>query len=157
MPTGSGAQYAERKGISVMEHTQAIVSSELGLRLLTSEGALPLRARLRYSAEDPYAVETLFDAGGEQPVRWVFARDLLAEGLSRAVGDLDITVRPALDEHGAAAIHILLDSPDGRALLEGNADEVRAFITKTYEVVPAGRESEYVDVEGELLSLLGEA
>lgn len=140
-----------------MEHASATIASEIGLRLLTSEGALPLRAELRYSADDPYAVETVFDAGGEQPVRWVFARDLLAEGLSRAVGELDISVRPALDERGAAAVHILLDSPDGRALLEGSADDVRAFVAKTYEAVPAGQESDHLDVEAELLSLLRQA
>ncbi len=140
-----------------MEHAATTVSSEISLRLLTSEGALPLQAELRYDPADPYAVETLFDAGGDQPVRWVFARDLLAQGLSRAVGELDISVRPAIDEHGAAAVHILLDSPDGRALLESNADEVREFVSKAYALVPAGCESDHIDVDAELLSLLGEA
>ena len=37
--------------------------------------------------QDPLAVEALFDDGAPDPVRWVFARDLLAAGLDRRTGE----------------------------------------------------------------------
>ena len=139
------------------ERLPATVSTELGLRLLASDGALPLAAELRYDAADPYAVEALFDTGGDTPVRWVFARELLAEGLARAVGEGDVLVRPALDDRGSAAVHLVLASPDGRALLEAPAEEVRAFLSETYSLVGRGEESDHVDLDAALLTLLGAA
>lgn len=139
------------------EQLPATISTELGLRLLASEGALPLSAELRYDMGDPYAVEALFDTGADAPVRWVFARDLLAEGLSRAVGEGDVLVRPALGEHGAAAVHLVLASPDGRAQLEASAEHVRAFLAETYDLVGRGRETDHVDIDAALLALLGTA
>jgi hypothetical protein len=62
-----------------MEH--ATVSTQLPLSLLSADGEdLPVVAKLRYSAQDPLAVEALFHDGSPDPVRWVFARDLLARG-----------------------------------------------------------------------------
>lgn len=135
----------------------ATISYEVALRLLAAEAALPLSAELRYDAADPYAVEALFDTGAESPVRWVFARDLLAEGLTRATGEGDVVVRPAVDEQGAAAVHLVLASPDGRAMLEASAEDLRGFLSDTYAVIPRGRESDNVDVDAALLSLLGTA
>jgi hypothetical protein len=143
------------RGRKVREQVPATISCEIGLRLLASEGALPLVAQLRYDAADPYAVEALFDTGADTPVRWVFARDLLSDGLARAAGEGDVIVRPALDEDGSAAVHLVLASPDGRAMLEANSEELREFLDQTYGVVPRGSESERVDIDAELLSLLG--
>ena len=61
------------------------VSYPLALSLLSADGAeLPLAAELRYTSQDPLAVEALFDDGGDEPVRWVFARDLLSSDLTTA-------------------------------------------------------------------------
>lgn len=143
------------RGRKVREQVPATISCEIGLRLLASEGALPLAAELRYDVADPYAVEALFDTGADSPVRWVFARDLLSDGLARTAGEGDVVVRPALDEDGSAAVHLVLASPDGRAMLEANSEELREFLDQTYVVVPRGSEAERVDIDAELLSLLG--
>jgi hypothetical protein len=56
------------------------VSYPFVLNLLGVDGtARPLDAELRYTAADPLAVEALFDNGSDDPIRWVFARDLLAD------------------------------------------------------------------------------
>ena len=59
------------------------VSYPLALSLLSANGGEhPLAAELRYTTQDPLAVEALFDDGGDEPVRWVFARDLLSSDLT---------------------------------------------------------------------------
>lgn len=104
-----------------MEH--ATVSHQFALSLLSSAGDdLPLCAELRYSAQDPLAVEALFDEGGPDPVRWVFARDLLSAGLDRRTGDGDVIVWPTQDAQDRPVVHLRLRSPNGDALLEASAD-----------------------------------
>ena len=104
-----------------MDH--ATVSTQLALSLLSSEGDdLPIVAELRYSAHDPLAVEALFDDGTPDPVRWVFARDLLAAGLDRRTGDGDVVSWPTQDAQAHPAVHLRLRSPNGDALLEAPAD-----------------------------------
>ena len=98
------------------------VSYPLALSLLSADGAeLPLAAELRYSSQDPLAVEALFDDGGDEPVRWVFARDLLSSGLDHRSGDGDVVVWPTHDADGTRAVHLRLRSPHGDALLEASA------------------------------------
>ena len=70
-----------------------MVSHHLALSLLSADGDdIPVVAELRYSAQDPLAVEALFDDGTPDPVRWVSARDLLAAGLDRRTGDGDVVI-----------------------------------------------------------------
>ena len=60
----------------------ATVSAELGLRLVAAEQAVvPLVASLYYRGSDPYAIRMAFHVGAEEPVEWIFARDLLADAL----------------------------------------------------------------------------
>lgn len=72
------------------------VSAEVGLRLVVAEQTLvPLVASLYYSDRDPYAVRVAFHVGTDEPVEWIFARDLLAAGLTAAEGDGDVRVWPS--------------------------------------------------------------
>src|ERR671933_682397 len=78
------------------------VSCELHLRLVvSSESSLPVPAGLRYDTADPYAVHATFHTGAEETVEWVFARDLLAEGLHRPTG----TGPPPLRSRSGALAH----------------------------------------------------
>src|SRR5215469_18454835 len=71
-----------------MMNRSAIVSAELGLMLIVPDhDAVPLVASLFYSADDPYAVRMAFHVGMDEPVEWIFARDLLAAGLKGASGE----------------------------------------------------------------------
>ena len=59
------------------------VAAELGLRLVVPEhDGVPLTASLHYRAEDPYAIRMAFHVGMDEPVEWIFARDLLAGGMT---------------------------------------------------------------------------
>ncbi len=142
-----------------MDRLPASISRELTLRLVHGVGPpLVIHAELRYGAEDPYAVEALFDAGGAAPVRWVFSRDLLAAGLRDHVGEGDVSVGPvpAPRDGGShePAVRLRLASPDGSAVLEASAVALDAFLTETYAVVPAGAESAHLDVDAAIGAIL---
>src|SRR2546430_15433147 len=68
----------------------ATVAAELGLKLVVPEhGGVPLTASLCYRDDDPYAIRMSFHVGMEDPVEWLFARDLLAVGMQTPVGEGD--------------------------------------------------------------------
>jgi hypothetical protein len=134
-----------------------MVSAELEVRLvLPGQAIMPLVARLFYSHEDPYAISIAFAAGLDEPVEWIFARDLLAMGIEGHEGLGDVTVWPSADSEGGApgsVLHIELSSPLGQAHFEVSAREISDFLRRTYQIVPAGEESEHIDVEDELNDL----
>jgi hypothetical protein len=86
-------------------------------------------------------------------VEWVFARDLLRHGLSNPTGDGDVHVWPSWGT-GRELLMISLTSPDGQAVLEASADDVRSFLDRTTAVVPDGQESDFLDLDAALTRLL---
>src|ERR1700690_3688875 len=72
------------------------VSAELGLRLVVPQQTIvPLVASLYYSGTDPYAIRMAFHVGTDEPVEWIFARDLLAAGIESRHGEGDVQVWPS--------------------------------------------------------------
>jgi Streptomyces sporulation and cell division protein, SsgA len=139
-----------------------------------------------YSGSDPYAVRMAFHVGTDEPVEWIFARDLLAAGIESRQGEGDVHVWPSpmsceetddLDVIGAVGtpesqeasepreaqgtsgkvLNIQLSSPFGQAHFEAPAQAMSAFLARTYQIVPAGKESSYIDIETELNDLLRNA
>ena len=151
------------------------ISAELGLKLVVPQQTIvPLVASMYYSGSDPYAVRMAFHVGTDEPVEWIFARDLLAAGIEVRRGDGDVQVWPSstsvaetsgLDMIGAAesretqgkVLNIELSSPFGQARFEAPAEAMAAFLQRTYQIVPAGQESRYIDIETELNDLLRNA
>ena len=148
------------------------ISAELGLRLVVPQQTIvPLVASMFYSGSDPYAVRMAFHVGTDEPVEWIFARDLLAAGIESRQGEGDVHVWPSpgpcaetsdLDLTGAAesgekVLNIELSSPFGQAHFEAPAQAMSAFLRRTYQIVPAGQESSYIDIEAELNDLLRKA
>jgi hypothetical protein len=105
-----------------------------------------------YDVRRPYAVivQMLTRTG---PVRWMFARELLADGRLGVEGPGGaVVVSPAADE---SEVLIDLSSPAGRALLWTDAAVVSRFLNATYRLVPAGTESARIDwdrVVGDVLN-----
>jgi hypothetical protein len=140
-----------------MTNTSATVSADLGLSLVVPEhGAVPLVASLYYSAEDPYAIRMAFHVGTDEPVEWIFARDLLAVGIEGAAGEGDVQVWPGT-ERGQDLLNIALSSPFGEAHFEAPLAETAEFLKRTFEVICAGRESDHIDLDTELDELLWRA
>jgi hypothetical protein len=129
------------------------VESSVQLRLVVADAdAVPLPVSLRYSASDPYAVRAVFSGDGME-VEWVFARELLRTGLGSPVGDGDVHVWPSWGT-GRELLMISLTSPDGQAVLEASASDVRSFLDRTAAVVPDGDESAHLDLDAALARLL---
>jgi hypothetical protein len=151
------------------------ISAELGLKLVVPQQTIvPLVASMYYSGSDPYAVRMAFHVGTDEPVEWIFARDLLAAGIESRHGDGDVQVWPSpvsvaetgdLDLVGEAereetvgkVLNIELSSPFGQAHFEAPAEAMSAFLQRTYHIVPAGQEGRYIDIETELNDLLRNA
>jgi len=146
-------------------NSSATVSAELGLRLVADEQTIvPLVASLFYSGSDPYAIRMAFHVGADDPVEWIFARDLLADGLMTPEGDGDVRVWPSLEtapddeEYGdRSVLNIELSSPFGEAHFEAPADAIASFLDRTYRIVPVGRETHVIDFDAELNGLLWQA
>jgi hypothetical protein len=149
------------------------ISAELGLKLVVPQQTIvPLVASLYYSGRDPYAVRMAFHVGTDEPVEWIFARDLLAAGITSRQGEGDVQVWPstqscaetegldaigAADTEGDAVLNIELSSPFGRAHFEAPTRAMAAFLDRTYQIVPADQESDFIDIETELNDLLRQA
>src|SRR5947207_11750855 len=107
-------------------NTSAIVAAELGLRLVVPEhGGVPLTASLYYRGDDPYAIRMAFHVGMEDPVEWIFSRDLLAEGLDHHAGEGDVRIWPSCRRD---VLNISLSSPHGRAHFEAPLAAFTSFL-----------------------------
>ena len=139
-------------------NSSSTISAELCLRLVVSQQTIhTLVATFLYSREDPYAIRMKFQDGVDEPVEWIFARDLLSTGIEGREGLCDVTVWPSPGSEDIApgsVLNIELFSPYGQAHFEAPAREISDFLRRTYRIVPAGEESEHVDVEAELNDLL---
>lgn len=115
-----------------------------------SEG---IHAKLRYLCHDPYAVYLSFPAAvglDGEAVEWIFARDLLDDGLYEPTGDGDVRLWPC----PPGRVMIEFESPHGMATIEFAAADVHEFLRGSYLAVPAGEESRHVDLDAELAALL---
>ncbi|MEW2354063.1 SsgA family sporulation/cell division regulator [Spirillospora sp. NPDC029432] len=134
-------------------NSSTTVSAELGLRLVVPDRTtVPLLARVEYTADDPYAIRMAFYVGEDEPVEWIFARELLTVGIVRKVGDGDVEVWPSGTHDDT--LNLALSSPFGNALFEAPLAALAEFLHRTHELVPAGREAEYIDIDTELQNLL---
>ncbi|HEX6449747.1 MAG TPA: SsgA family sporulation/cell division regulator [Trebonia sp.] len=142
-------------------NNSSTVSAELGLRLVVPQQTIvPLVASLYYSSEDPYAIRIAFHVGLDEPVEWIFARELLSTGVEGEHGLGDVKVWPSSGSESdlpGQVLNIELSSPFGQAHFEAPLQEVADFLRRTYQVVPVGNETDHVDVESELTDLLRQA
>ncbi len=140
-----------------MINSSATVSAELGLTLVVPDhGSVPLVASLYYSADDPYAIRMAFHVGLDEPVEWIFARELLEAGLAQPTGEGDVQVWPGSPD-GRDILNLSLSSPFGQAHFEAPASATADFLRRTYGLIAAGREDEFIDVDTELDELLWRA
>ncbi|MDH6127592.1 SsgA family sporulation/cell division regulator [Kitasatospora sp. GP82] len=121
-----------------------VVSSELSFRIVVD---------LDYDPVDPYAIRFTFHLPGDAPVTWVFARELLLDGISRPTGEGDVHIRPVGEE--LSEVRVVLRSPDGDALLRTSAPPLIAFLARTDRLVPMGQEFTGGDLDEQLALILG--
>jgi len=132
----------------------SIVSLDLTVWSLTDNGdEVPVVAALRYDLSDPYAVHATFTTGSRGPVPWVFARELLTDGVVGAAGLGDVRVWRSTAP-GGPDVYIGLVTADGQALLLVPTEALATFLDRTYELCPPGDESAYLDTDLVIENLL---
>lgn len=131
----------------------AVDQALAGQLVLDPDLSEEIQANLRYSSDDPFAVHLVFpptvSLEGEE-VEWIFARELLDDGLYEPAGDGDLRLWPC----APGLVMLEFESPHGLALVEFSAGDLLEFLHCTYQAVPAGQEAQHVDVDAELAALL---
>lgn len=111
--------------------------------------SVTLTCELSYDVQDPLAVGLVLNVGGVRPVRWVFARELLADGIVARAGEGDVAVWPLHDEgEGIAdegAFFCVRVGGVRTARFEFPVEPVADWLADTYELVPWGTELHGVD------------
>jgi hypothetical protein len=148
---GGNGIVTHRIKIGLVINSSSTVSAEVGLQLVaTPQTIAPLTGSSFYCRQDPYAVRIAFHAGLEEPVEWVFARDLLSRGIQGRQGIDDVQVRPSPGPAGGepgSVLNIELISADGQARVETPAREVTDFPRRAY----------HIDIDAELSDLFRQA
>jgi hypothetical protein len=118
------------------------------MTLISGDQLIGVTADLRYSSRDTYAVRMALSVDDSPAVEWVFARELLRDGLLLPAGAGDIQVFPVVD-----GVVIDLLSPHGQARLLADADDIATFVDDMFRLVPDGDEDRYFSLEHELALL----
>lgn len=126
--------------LSVIAHT--------GMTLIADDGDVHVDAELTFTTRDPFAVRVVFTVTAAPAVEWVFARELLIDGISAPAGTGDVQVFPCHD-----GIVFELTSPSGRARLLADAGTLTRFAHNTLQMLPLGAESKYFDLDQEIALL----
>jgi hypothetical protein len=129
------------------------VTRELTVEVLAPFGGpTEVCVDLRYDTADPYAVRAMFRVASDQQVSWIFARELLAGGMTEASGDGDVRIWPTRHD-GREVVCIVLRSPDGEALLQTQPAELGEFLDASFALCPRGRESRHLQIDRALVAL----
>jgi len=124
------------------------------LRLVLSSSLVPVATEFTYDPADPYAVGLTLNPASAEPVRWLVAREVLRDALTNPAGEGDVGVWPARTSEPRPTVCIALSSPDGDALLVCGEGELADFLDRTEEVVPAGEEGAFLDIDALTAALL---
>lgn len=136
-------------------------SSPITLQLVGPQSWTEVPALLRYEPSDPFAVRIAFGDVGDQNatvdpdgggIAWLVSRELLQSGLDQPAGDGDVRVWPASAATDVLFLH--LRAPSGEALFELSRATVAAFLRQTESLVPTGSETDLLDLDDELQTLL---
>jgi hypothetical protein len=132
------------------------VRTAVTLRLVVPRADVLLDASLRYDRDDPYAVHLSFPTSpGRDAIEWIFARSLVADGLSVPAGDGDVRIWPSPEDLGGP-VYVELCSPSGRALFAVARPVLADFVARCHALVPPGSEGAFMDLDAELHLLLSE-
>ena len=136
-----------------MERHPTAVTAELSLRMVVdSDRTVAVPCSLEYRAEEPYAIRATFRTGITD-IEWMFARDLLLEGLQRPSGEGDVVMWPERHDD-VPLLLIALNSPSGQAVLECDSAHVELFMRRTFQIVPIGEETASMDIDGTIAAIL---
>jgi hypothetical protein len=135
------------------EHT--VICSPAVFELIAPDApVVPVNVDLTYTSRDPYAVQASFRTGNGTAVDWVFARDLLRDGLVGLSGTGDVRVQPM--PTNPSRVQLELSSPSGHAVFTTCAQALGDFLHRTYVAVPPETEYSWLDFDVALSGLLND-
>jgi hypothetical protein len=135
------------------EHT--VICSPAVFELIAYDAPpVAVKVDLSYHSRDPYAVQASFRTGNGTAVDWVFARDLLHDGLTADSGTGDVRVLPMASNPNK--VQLELSSPSGHAVFTTSARTLGDFLHRTYEAVPPRTEYDWLDFDMALSHLLND-
>jgi hypothetical protein len=111
--------------------------------------AVAARIHLLYDSSDPYAVTMAVCVQDQKPIRWMFSRELLDDGLRQPSGIGDVTITPC-PQAPTAMLHVKLRDDIFAADLEMRSLPVTEFLRLSYLQVPAGTEGLFVLIEDDV-------
>ncbi|WP_327372669.1 SsgA family sporulation/cell division regulator [Streptomyces sp. NBC_01216] len=122
---------------------QDTVDAEVPMDFLPpDEHPCRVTVRMRYNSCDPLAVQLTIPLPDDSSVTWVFARELLAEGVDRSCGEGDVRIAPVGNGRpGQVLIRFRVREREARFATD--ADSLVAFLDRTGEVVPIGGEEQH--------------
>lgn len=131
------------------------VTAELSLRMVVEhDRTIEVPCEFEYRSEEPFAVRATFRVGLSD-IEWMFARDLILEGLQRPSGEGDVVIWP--EHQGDVPLVLLaLNSPSGQAVLECDRAHIEHFMKRTFDIVAVGDEGSMVGVDRCIDLILGE-
>jgi hypothetical protein len=135
------------------EHT--VICSPAVFELISPDApVVPVSVDLTYHSRDPFAVQASFRTGTGTAVDWVFARELLHDGLVGPAGTGDVRVQPM--PQNPNRVQLELSSPSGYAVFTTCAHALGDFLRRTFDAVPAGTEYAWLDFDVALSDLLND-
>ncbi|MFC8916517.1 SsgA family sporulation/cell division regulator [Streptomyces sp. NPDC047821] len=134
-----------------------VIEQAVQVRLVASAPRMEsVPATLRYDRGNPFAVQMAFPARATLEgvdVAWEFSRELLAAGVEEPAGLGDVRVRPFGYDRTVVEFH----APEGVAMVHVRTSEVRRFLRRAQNLVPAGCEHRFLDLDQDLAELLRDA
>ncbi|WP_051812412.1 SsgA family sporulation/cell division regulator [Kitasatospora sp. MBT63] len=112
---------------------------------VTDDLEIPLMSELSYDPGDPLAVSITFNLSPDEEIPWVFAREVLLEGLTKPSGQGYIHIRPAGRLGTLGDVHITLFGPAGPVELAAPIPPLVAFLDRSDQTVPIGEETSIID------------
>lgn len=135
--------------------TASGVTQTLVARLHQADGReIPVKTQFTYQPSDPWAVTFAFWTGPGGWVEWTMGRQLLADGLTAAVGEGDVRIKPLIAEYRT---RMSVASDSGSAVFSFDSDELQELLALTEDLVPWGGEHDHVDLDAEIRDLLAPA
>ncbi|MFD8688446.1 SsgA family sporulation/cell division regulator [Streptomyces sp. NPDC059651] len=131
-----------------------VIEQSVQARMVASAPQMEtLPAVLSYDRTDPFAVRMAFPAPATlrgTEVSWEFSRELLATGMDAPAGVGDVRVRPFGYDRTVLEFH----AAEGIAMVHVRTAELRRFLRRAQQLVPAGAEHRFLDLDRSLTDLL---
>src|SRR4030095_12005973 len=115
-----------------MRDERTVICSPAVFDLIAPDApVVSVHVALSYNSRDPFAVQASFRTGNGTAVDWVFARDLLHDGLIAPAGTGEVRWQPMPDAPNR--VQLELSSPSGHAVFTTCAQTLGDFLHRTYE------------------------